>query len=109
MFRRVYWVVEWLDNDGRSEVRGVYTSIPNLVRTGLGHPSDRRLRLTLTKLDCECGPFGVWLEPNYEGLAERLQEFVRTEEFSSEQCKSLLDALARETTSSSRIGSANLS
>lgn len=93
MFRRIYWVTEYVHEDGRSDVHGVYTSIPNLIRQGLDRPEGMRLRLTLTKLDCEQGPFGSWLEPNFEGLQERLDEFVRTEEFSKDHCQALLDAL----------------
>lgn len=93
MFRRIYWVSEWVHSDGQSEVHGVYTSIPNLVRQGLAHPGEAKLRLTLTKLDCEQGPFGVWQEPHFEGLQEKLNEFVRTEEISKDQCQMLLDTL----------------
>jgi len=93
MFRRIYWVSEWIHSDGHSEVHGVYTSIPNLVRQGLGHPNDARLRLTLTKLDSDHGPFGVWEEPNFDGLSEKLNEFVRTEEISKDQCQMLIDTL----------------
>jgi hypothetical protein len=93
MFRRIYWVTEWIHADGRSEVHGVYTSIPNLVRQGLCHPNDSHLRLTLTKLDCEKEPFGVWEEPNFAGLSETLDEFVRTEEFSRDQCQMLIATL----------------
>lgn len=93
MFRRIYWVVEWLDANENSEVRGVYTSIPNLVRQGLERPEGVRLRLTLVKLDCEKPPFGSWQEPGFDGMAQRIEEFVRTDEFSKEQVQSLLDAL----------------
>jgi hypothetical protein len=96
MFRRIYWVTEYVHEDGRSEVHGVYTSIPNLVRQGLDRPAGTRLRLTLTKLDCEEAPLGTWLEPNFEGLSARLDEFVRTDEFSRDQCQALMDALVHE-------------
>ena len=96
MFRRVYWVTEYVYSDGHSDVHGVYTSIPNLIRQGLNRPDGARLRLTLTKLDCEQDPFGTWLEPNFDGLADRLDEFVRTDEFSRDQCQALLSTLLRE-------------
>lgn len=93
MFRRIYWVTEWIYADGHSEVRGVYTSIPNLLKEGLPHPDDVRVRLTLTKLDSEKAPLGVWEQPQFEGLDQKLEEFVRTEEFTKDQCHALMDAL----------------
>jgi hypothetical protein len=97
MFRKLYWVTELVDDKGLSRVTGVYTSIPDLIRHGLRH-DDRTgsLRLTLTKLDCSQGPLGTWSSPRYEGLAQRLEEFVLTDEFSKDQCSSLLEALAEK-------------
>ncbi len=96
MFRKLYWVTEEVDPLGASHVAGVFTSIPHLVQNGL---SDSRrgskLRLTLTKLDCEEAQLGSWLEPNFNDLEDRLHDFVLTEEFTSEQCHMLLDALQR--------------
>jgi hypothetical protein len=93
MFRRVYWVTESVQNNGSSEVSGVYTSIPNLIRHGMRHAPGSRLRLTLTALDSDHAPFGSWIEPHFDGLNECLESFVRTEEFSREQCAQLLYAL----------------
>ena len=94
MFRKLYWVTEQVDPLGTSHVAGVFTSIPHLVQNGLSdRPRGSRLRLTLTKLDCEESQMGCWLEPNFNDLEERLHEFVQTEEFTSEQCHMLLDAL----------------
>lgn len=95
MFRKLYWVTEEVANDGTSQVRGVYTSIPDLIRHGLQwSESDRTgFRLTLVKLDCEREPLGRWESPSFEGLEERLQDFVKTDEFSEEHCKTLASEL----------------
>lgn len=91
MFRKLYWVVEHLDLDGRGHVAGVFTSIPDLIRLGLN--SDARLRLTLTKLDSSKDPFGSWTSPGYEGMEQCLEEFIRTDEFTREHCVALSNAL----------------
>jgi len=93
MFRRLYWVTEQVQANGASKILGVYTSIPDLIRHGLTGEGDGRLRLTLTKLDSEDGPIGTWLEPGFDNLEAKLQDFVKTEEFSAEHCKSLVRAL----------------
>ena len=79
---------------GTSRVVGVYTSIPDLIHHGLAwSDGTHRLRLTLTKLDSEKEPFGTWSEPKFEGICERLTEFVLTDEFSQEHCNMLVEAL----------------
>ena len=96
MFRKLYWVTERVENDGKSRVTGVYTSIPDLIRHGLpmnGHAGS--LRLTLTKLDCSCEPLGCWGERDFDRLSSDLQQFVRTDEFSEDQCQALVDVLSR--------------
>jgi hypothetical protein len=97
-FRKLYWVTEHIDTEGQSRVTGVYTSIPDLIRHGLNWqtPGGGSLRLTLTKLDSEKEPLGSWCSPSFNGLEERLQEFVETDEFSSEQCQRLVDELHRK-------------
>jgi hypothetical protein len=94
MFRKLYWVTEEIDALGHSQVSGVYTSIPDLIRHGLrdGQTSST-FRLTLTKLDSEGGPLGTWTGPRFEGLAQRLEEFILTDEFSREHGVALLDSL----------------
>src|SRR5438105_1923720 len=94
MFRKLYWVTEQVEPNGKSHVTGVFTSIPNLVREGFACNQLGLLRLTLTKLDCESGALGRWTAPHFDGLEERLAEFVRTDEFTAEQCKALVLALA---------------
>jgi len=94
MFRKLYWVTELVDSLGNSRVSGVYTSIPELIRHGISSSNgDCRLRLTLAKLDSEKDPFGVWCEPDFSGLGERLNEFIETDEFSSEHCNMLVEHL----------------
>jgi hypothetical protein len=93
MFRRLYWVSEQVFQDGTSSVNGVYTSIPDLVRYGLRSPESGHLRLTLTKLDSDKEPLGVWISPEYGGLFESMQPYIKTEEFSVEQVNSLIAAL----------------
>lgn len=93
MFRRLYWVTEFVQADGLSRVAGVYTSIPDLVRHGLSRRDDGSLRITLTKLDSEKEPFGTWSAPEFAGLEDACQQFVRTEEFSVDEVKNLVNAL----------------
>lgn len=93
MFRKLYWITEELQSDGSSRVIGVFTSIPNLVKEGLAGIDRGSIRLILTKLDCQDGALGAWTGPAFAGLPQTLSEFARTEEFSAEQCDSLLHAL----------------
>jgi hypothetical protein len=96
MFRKLYWVTEHVDPFGTSHIAGVYTSIPDLIRNGLTETHDgSKLRLTLTKLDSDKTPFGTWCEPEFDGLMERLRDFVATEEFSDEHCHMLVEALQK--------------
>ncbi len=94
MFRRLYWVVEEVQTSGSSQVIGVYTSIQDLIQRGLGCvDAGNEIRLTLTKLDSTKPPLGCWTSPRFEGLEADMEEYVRTDEFSPEQCKALSDAL----------------
>jgi hypothetical protein len=94
MFRRLYWVVEELDTSNRSQVTGVYTSIQDLIKHGLcGVDTGNEIRLTLTKLDSNKPPLGCWNSPRFEDLANSLNEYVATDEFTAEQCKALCDKL----------------
>lgn len=96
MFRKLYWVTETVDPDGHSRVTGVYTSIPDLIQHGLSWSHGRTsLRITLSKLDSEKEPFGCWTSPSFKGLEDELQAFVRTDEFSPDHCKLLLEALSK--------------
>ena len=93
MFRRLYWVTEFVQADGRSHVAGVYTSIPDFIRHGLVRREEGTLRITLTKLDSEKEPFGTWSGPDFAGLEDACQQFIRTEEFTVDEIKSLVRAL----------------
>ncbi len=94
MFRKIYWVTEKLESHGASQVLGVYTSIPELIRRGLnGHTQGQKLRLTLCKLDSEQQPLGAWSEPDFTDIRDALQEYVQTEEISSDHREMLVQAL----------------
>lgn len=96
MFRRLYWVTEQMDADGKSTVTGVYTSIPDLIRNGLrlvGEVPAETFRLNLIKLDCAKKPLGTWCSPRYEGLTDELAKYVATDEFSQEHANMLAEAL----------------
>jgi hypothetical protein len=94
MFRKLYWVTEHVNENGESKVLGVYTSIPDLIRHGLPEaPKGGQLRLTLTKLDSSQEPLGRFVAPAFDGIEEKLEEFIRTEEFSKDHCNSLCKAL----------------
>jgi hypothetical protein len=96
-FRRLYWVTEEVSAKGDSGVTGVYTSIPDLIKNGIesrnGKPS--QLRLSLVKLDCADGPLGIWEAPGFTGIGDSLQEYVKTDEFSADQCQALVDGLKK--------------
>ena len=93
MFRRLYWVSEQVFHDGTSSVNGVYTSIPDLVRHGLQFPDSGQLRLTLTKLDSTEKPLGCWLSPDFNGLESAMAPYLKTEEFTVDQVKLLVNSL----------------
>lgn len=97
-FRRIYWVTEQLDEDGRSEIAGVYTSIPDLLDGGLRwddgiEGKTAGFRLTLVKLDSSKKPLGTWQSPGFEGLGEDLKEYIATGEFGEMDCIQLVEEL----------------
>lgn len=96
MFRKIYWVTEQCSEDG-SRVTGVYTSIPDLIRSGLrwiDSPSKEvQFRLTLVKLDSDKGPLGEWVSPQFNGLVDDLHAFVKTDEIRIEEIQRLDEAL----------------
>lgn len=96
MFRKIYWVTEQF-SETSSQVTGVYTSIPDLIRSGLRWTDEpgtgKQLRLTLVKLDSDKGPLGSWMSPHFEGLADDLNPFVVTDEFRIEEIQRLGEAL----------------
>ena len=94
MFRKLYWVTEELRSDGSSAVTGVYTSIPNLIRHGLGKVHDAAcLRLSLTKLDSDDGPIAAWAGDMFGRLSADLVQFVATEDITEDQRNSLVETV----------------
>jgi hypothetical protein len=94
MFRKLYWVTEEMSKNN-SHVTGVYTSIPDLINHGLRwmNGSADGFRISLVKLDSEKEPLGTFQSPSFEGLETRLQDFIRTEEFTEEETLTLREAL----------------
>jgi hypothetical protein len=97
MFRKLYWVTELVYGDGSSQVTGIYTSIPDLLRKGLDRNRLSSTRLTLSKLDSAEPPLGSWSGRDFDRIQDTLQEFVRTDEFSAEHCQRLVSWLGQET------------
>lgn len=97
MFRRLYWVAEQVDGNGRSIVTGVYTSIQDLVNKGLHwcdeSAEDRMFRLTLVKPDSFNCPLARFESNDFAQIEERLQEFVSTNEYSTDEIKLLKENL----------------
>jgi len=99
MFRRLYWVTERVQPDGSTSVRGVYTSIPDLVDHGFPAVFEATnpcaLRLSLVKLDSRSGPLGTWTPAEFGRIAEDLQPYVVTGEFAVENVTMLRDELMK--------------
>ncbi|HEY3780835.1 MAG TPA: hypothetical protein VGL56_07115 [Fimbriimonadaceae bacterium] len=97
MFRRLYWVAEQVDKTGRSKVTGVYTSIQDLIYKGLNwcdeNSGSAGYRLTLVKPDSFNCPLGVWVSPNFAGLANTLENLVTSGEYNRDEVISLTTAL----------------
>ena len=93
-FRKLYWVTEQLDADGKSEVIGVFTSIFDLRSKGLRWDDDcdkkAGFRVSLVKLDSKYKPFGVWQSPGFEGMQAGLEPFLSTGEFDAPSVEMLL-------------------
>ena len=94
MFRKLYWVTELVHTDGRSQVTGIFTSIPDLINRGLKRSEVRNVRLTLSKLDSSEPPIGVWTARDFAQIEDGLAEFVRTDEFSADHCRALVNFLS---------------
>ena len=94
MFRRLYWVTEDVKADGSTSVHGVFTSIPDLIERDLKTRSKGEgVRLNLVKLDCKGEPLRTWQSSDFDGMEADLEPFIKTEEFSSEHCALLVQAL----------------
>ncbi len=96
-FRKLYWVTEQLQEGGRSQLRGVYTSIFDIRSKGfkwLESCGDHKgVRVSLVKLDSTGEPLGTWSSPDFEGMETDLQQFVNTGEFDEQSCEELIEDL----------------
>ncbi|MBL1150672.1 MAG: hypothetical protein HND42_10745 [Armatimonadetes bacterium] len=96
-FRRIYWVTEQLDDAGRSEVTGIFTSIPDLVERGVGiRPicdKNAGFRITLCALDSPNAPLARFGEAEFGEVEMRLAEFIETGEISTEEVATLAATL----------------
>jgi len=96
-FRRIYWVTEQVDEQGLSEVTGVFTSIPDLVDLGLGTrdicPKQAGFRISLCELDSTGSPILTCSSPSFDGFEDALQPIVESGEISASEYASLTDAL----------------
>lgn len=99
-FRKLYWVTEQLDVNGLSEVTGVFTSVPDLIRTGLGIQESATTkqagyRLSLMELDKNGLAFLQWSSLHPEPIEELLEPFAKSGELTRDEISRLADALAR--------------
>ncbi len=88
VFRRIYWVVEEM-RGGKTSVRGVFTSIADLLDRYLSKASSDKpdsLVITLVRLDSAEGVLGRWESPTFEGLRDSLNQYIQTGEFAIDQC-----------------------
>jgi hypothetical protein len=96
-FRRIYWVTEQIDNDGHSQVTGVFTSIPDLIELGIGVrgicDKSAAFRLTLVELDSREMPLISLESPDFDNYQSKLAPFLESGEVSREEFNSLADAL----------------
>lgn len=94
-FRILHWVTESLAADGTSQVTAIFTSIPDLIDSGLTQelPDGHRLRVSLVKLDCVKGPLGVWTGPKFEGMEPMLEHLQSTQELTPMEFKLLQAAI----------------
>lgn len=94
-FRRLYWVAEQVEADGRSTMTGVYTSIADLVHKGLLWRSTgpASLRLTLIKPDTFDSPLGRWDGTSFDTIEADMAPFEESGEMSVEEVKMLVEGL----------------
>jgi hypothetical protein len=94
LFRKLYWVAEDLLPSGAASLRGVFTSVPNLIRLGIPDRLDpSRFRLTLTRLDSTDGVVARWSGPDFDHLSQDLAPFVVEEDFTEEQRRNLVERI----------------
>ncbi|MBS1721065.1 MAG: hypothetical protein JST35_11520 [Armatimonadetes bacterium] len=92
MFRRIYWVVENGSSAESRTVKGVYTSIPDLLSKGMHHERSGT-RLTLVKLDAEEAVLGTWDGPTFSGVVAGIEPFVSSGEIPRDHLDQLTHAL----------------
>jgi hypothetical protein len=94
-FRRLYWVTEQISPSGESEIRGVFTSVPDLIEhclQVLGETSD--VRLSLVELDRVGKPLLTWVSKGGDDIAGLLDPFVKTGELSRDEVQRVIDAVS---------------
>jgi len=94
-FRRIYWVTEQFEDGGKSHVVGVYTSIPDLIETGLSSIPNKPAgyRVSLYELDSKAAPVVSFNSTDFSGVREAIDPLVKGGEFSHEEANSLVEAL----------------
>lgn len=95
-FRRIYWVTEQLDGDGKSQIGGVFTSIQDLLDEGLRWSESGKghgFRVTLVKLDSDREPLGSWTSPDFSGMEADLEPYITTQEFDRMDCEAMVREL----------------
>lgn len=96
-FRHLYWVTEQLSRDGDSGIGGVYTSIHDLLEKGVqwhdGVAGRARFRLNLVLADSDRPSLGSWCSPEFPGLEQDLQEYVRSDEMTTGDVEALASEL----------------
>ncbi len=96
-FRRLYWVLEYLNEDGTSGVYGVYTSIADLVEDGLPaflkEYNFGNTRLNLVKLDNKAGALATYCTDHFSSMTEKLSEYVEHGDFSVDEVTMLQEKL----------------
>jgi hypothetical protein len=95
MFRRLYWVTEQADAAQSWRVTGVYTSVHDLIDSGIRWVGDTgsSFRISLVKLDCTGDVLASWESPGFEGLPSGLRPYIETGEFTDDEAQSLCSAL----------------
>lgn len=97
-FRRIYWVTEQFDENG-SEVTGVYTSVYDLIESGLGVRDASHYkggyRVTLCELDTSKAPVLRFSSADHNSLKTDLEPFVRSGEITHEDAARLVEAVEK--------------
>ena len=99
IFRRLYWVTEQHGADGRSEVTGVFTSVPDLIECGLGVRDisgfSAGYRISLVQLDSRRAPVARISPAEPASVRATLEEFIKSGELSEEEVIGLQEAIAK--------------